>query len=116
MTINSNQIRESVYGFFKKKYKENADFVNSGDAWNSCMSAINDLFIINTIIFCNDVLHMPPADIFEKAMDIKNLTDKEKQDVGMLWDYIFVYVFGYEKSTESNGYYNNSKDEKVTVN
>ena len=117
MTINSNQIRESIYYSFKKQCPSNADFINSGELWDMSMSAINDVWFINTMIFCNDIHQIPPIITLLKALKPDcAFSDTDKQNLNVLWEYIFKSIFGYKTSEaiDSCAYYSNA-NEKVTV-
>ena len=96
MYLSSNDISASIHEDFRKKYKAFGDFVDSGELWDMCISAIFDVTLINNIIFCNDIHQIPPVNTFLKVMEIKcDLTELEKRSVGAFWGFVFKFVFGY---------------------
>lgn len=96
MKIKSNEIKEAIYQEFSKKYKAFGDFVDSGEIWDTCLSAITDVSLMNNIIFCNDIHNIPPTNTFLKVKQIKrDLTELEKRSIGAFWGFVFKSVFGY---------------------
>ena len=96
MQITSNDIIVSIHEEFYKKYKAFGDFVDSGELWEMCISAILDVTLINNVIFCNDIHQIPPVNTFLKVMQIsRDLTELEKRSVGAFWGFVFKFVFGY---------------------
>ena len=96
MEITVNQINEAIYDGFSKKYKAFGDFIDSGELWDICLSAISDVTLINNIIFCNDIHQIPPTNTFLKVKQIKrDLSELEKRSVGAFWGFVFKFVFGY---------------------
>ena len=96
MEITTAAIKTSIYTDFHKKYKAFGDFVDSGELWDMCISAIFNVTLINNIIFCNDIHQIPPVNTFLKVMQIsRDLTELEKRSVGAFWGFVFKFVFGY---------------------
>jgi len=96
MQISSSDIKTNIHEDFHKKYKAFGDFVDSGELWDMCISAIFDVTLINSIIFCNDIHQIPPVNTFLKVMQIsRDLTELEKRSVGAFWGFVFKFVFGY---------------------
>ena len=88
-------IEKSLNSGFRSKYKAFVDFVDS-EYWNCCMSAVRDKILLGHIVFCNDVLEIPPAHTFLRAKPITNdLQDFDKRAIGAFWGYVFKFVFGY---------------------
>ena len=98
MKIRTDEIKTAIYKDFSRIYKAFGDFIDSGEIWDLCMSAIDDITLMNNIIFCNDIHQIPPVNTFLKACgasNMRDLTELEKRSIGALWGYIFKYIFGY---------------------
>ena len=98
MEITANEIKKQVYESFSKRYKAFGDFVDSGELWDLCMAAVEDAALLNSMLFCNDVHQIPPANTFLKVQQMqigRDLTELEKRSVGAFWGFVFKFVFGY---------------------
>jgi hypothetical protein len=98
MTLTSEKIETSLRNSFSKTYKAFGDFVDSGEIWELCISAVHDTTLMNHIIFCNDIHNIPPTNTFLKAKGaakMRDLTELEKRSIGAFWGFVFKYVFGY---------------------
>ena len=98
MEICTVKIISEIYGNFARIYKAFGDFVDSGEIWDMCMSAIKDTVLMNNIIFCNDIHQIPPVNTFLKAREankMRDLTELEKRSIGAFWGFVFKFVFGY---------------------
>lgn len=67
--------------------------------WQKCIETISQHSILDKIIFCNDVVHLPPVKLFiclhpEVAGD-KKLCACDKKFVGCFWSYLFTTIFCY---------------------
>lgn len=96
MQITTAQIEERLSRGFSSKYKAFGAFVDSA-LWQHCLSALRDETLLSHIIFCNDVLRLPPAHVFLRARPIPGkLSEFEKRSVGAFWGFVFKFIFGYE--------------------
>jgi len=96
MIITTQTIKAQIYAEFSRRYKAFGDFVNSGELWNLCLSAIEDATLMNHIIFCNDVHRIPPVNTFLKVKTVaRDLIELEKRSIGAFWGFVFKFVFDY---------------------
>ncbi|MDO6354811.1 hypothetical protein Q3V94_06925 [Caloramator sp. CAR-1] len=97
MNITSDEILQKIYEGFNKIYKAFNNFVDSGFLWEECIKTVKDTDLMNKIIFCNDILNVPPVKVFVLVNEKipSNLTDYEKKAIGAFWGYVFKFVFGY---------------------
>ena len=73
--------------------------------WNICIDSLTDKELLKNIIFCNDVLKIPPIKTFLTFYrdDFIRLTGNDqailsrvlKQSIGAFWGMVFKFVFGY---------------------
>lgn len=100
MQITTEEIVEKIYEGFSSKYKAFGKFIDSGEYWDMCLDAVRDRELMGHIIFCNDVLNIPPTHTFlrfnEEKLKDKQLNEFEKRSVGAFWGYVFKFVFGYQ--------------------
>ena len=103
MKITPAMIIDKINTEFGSTYRPFSNFVNSGDLWNECINAVNDVKLMNHIIFCNDTLKIPPVKVFLMANDsiVGDLTDTEKQFIGAFWGFVFKFVFHYRSQKDS---------------
>jgi len=111
MEIKSEDIITKVSADFAGVYKPFSNFPNSGLLWNECINTVQNAKLMNHIIFCNDVLQMPPVKVFLAANNNISivLTDEEKKAVGAFWGFIFKFVFGYRNQKSISVRVNNLK-------
>lgn len=96
MQFTTKHIEEKLYEGFSSKYKAFGGFIDS-EYWHRCLAAVRDDVLLGHIIFCNDVLQIPPTHTFLRARPMqKELTEFEKRAVGAFWGYVFKFVFGYQ--------------------
>lgn len=96
MKVTTTEIINKINGEFSGVYKPFSNFPNSGALWNECINAAKDAKLLNNIIFCNDVLQIPPVKVFLAAQNITAiLTDNEKKAIGAYWGFVFKFVFRY---------------------
>ena len=95
MRFTAKQIEEKLYGGFSSKYKAFGGFIDS-EYWKQCLAAVKDETLLGHIIFCNDVLRIPPTHTFLRARPIaEELSEFDKRAIGAFWGYVFRFVFGY---------------------
>jgi hypothetical protein len=95
MGFTAVQIEESLDTGFRSKYKAFGGFVDS-EYWNRCLVAVHDSTLLGHIIFCNDVLEVPPTHTFLRARPIpEDLREFDKRAIGAFWGFVFKFVFGY---------------------
>lgn len=96
MQFTAKQIEGKLYKEFSSRYKAFGGFIDS-EYWKQCLSAVQDETLLGHMIFCNDVLNLPPAHVFLRAKQIpKKLTETEKRSIGAFWGFVFRFVFGYQ--------------------
>ena len=95
MQFTTKQIEEKLYNEFSSKYKAVGGFIDS-EYWQQCLAAVKDEELLGHIIFCNDVLRIPPTHTFLRARPIaEELSEFDKRAIGAFWGYVFRFVFGY---------------------
>ena len=95
MKFTTKQIEEKLYEEFSSTYKAFGGFIDS-KYWQLCLSAVRDKTLLEHIIFCNDMLNLPPAHVFLRVKQIPGeLTETEKRAIGAFWGFVFKFVFGY---------------------
>lgn len=95
MQFTTKQIEEKLYEGFSSKYKAFGGFIDS-EYWQCCLAAVKDETLLGHIIFCNDVLRIPPTHTFLRARPIaEELSEFDKRAIGAFWGYVFRFVFGY---------------------
>ncbi|MDB2102643.1 hypothetical protein PMW00_06345 [Clostridium paraputrificum] len=103
MNITTKRITEEVNNEFAKTYKAHGSFINSGSLWDKCIDTVGNVELLNHIIFCNDVLKVPPVKVFLLVHDddFSNLTDFDRKCLGAFWGFVFKFIFMYnnQKST-----------------
>lgn len=123
---------KEVYFFYKINlyksiYRAYSNFMNSGDLWYECINTVRKIETLDHIIFCNDILKIPPVKAFLRLHEGEfcNLTDTEKKALGAFWAFIFKEVLGYQEkknvsistcSVKTSAYYLNPKNEFLLKN
>ena len=96
LQFTTKQIEEKLYNGFSSKYKAFGRFIDS-EYWQLCLAAVKDEELLGHIIFCNDVLRIPPTHTFLRARPIaEELSEFDKRAVGAFWGFVFKFVFGYD--------------------
>ena len=92
------EIAQRIAAEFIQKYKAFSNFPQSGKVWDECLAAVQDAKLMNNLIFCNDVLQIPPVKVFllANATIGGQLTDEEKKSIGAFWGFVFKFVFRYK--------------------
>ena len=92
------EITKRIEAEFTQKYKAFSNFPQSGKVWDECLAAVQDAKLMNNLVFCNDVLQIPPVKVFllANATIGGQLTDEEKKSIGAFWGFVFKFVFGYK--------------------
>jgi hypothetical protein len=98
MQICSFEIRREIDDRFSKTYRAFGEFVDSGELWDACIAAVEDVTLLGHIIFCNDIHQIPPVHTFLRANRTiqRDLSETEKRSVGAFWGFVFKFVFGYQ--------------------
>lgn len=95
MRVTTTQIEETLYKDFSRKYKAFGGFIGSA-YWDQCLAAVKDEVLLGHILFCNDVLQVPPTHTFLRARPIAEaLSEFDKRAIGAFWGFLFKFVFGY---------------------
>ena len=84
MIFKSTDIINKINSDFSNTYKPFSNFPNSGLLWNECINTILNPKLMNNIIFCNDILQIPPVKVFLMANKniSDNLSDDDKKAIG----------------------------------
>ena len=92
------EITKRIEAEFTQKYKAFSNFPQSGKVWDECLAAVQDAKLMNNLVFCNDVLQIPPVKVFllANATIGGQLADEEKKSIGAFWGFVFKFVFGYK--------------------
>ena len=99
MNIDIEEIERKIRYKFPTAYKRFASFIDSGYLWDSVVDVINNAEIMKNIIFCNDVMKIPPVKthIMILGNSLRELDNNEKQALGAIYGFIFKEIFGYSK-------------------
>ena len=108
MAFSVCMIAEQVEARFSDCYRHFKEFQESPDYrpyWDKCMEALRDRELLSHIIFCNDLLRIPPIKTFllYYAQDFIRMTGREdaalepfvKKAIGAFWGMVFKFVLGY---------------------
>lgn len=97
MKISSSSIISKINSDFTSAYKPQSNFPGSGALWDECINTIKDAKLMNHIIFCNDVMKIPPVKTFLMANNsaIPPFSNEEKKAIGAFWGFVFKFAFGY---------------------
>lgn len=96
MKLTPTEVINRINSDFSSIYKPFSNFPNSGILWTECINTVRDAKLLNNIIFCNDVLQIPPVKVFLAAKNITMvLTDDDKKAIGAFWGFVFKFVFKY---------------------
>lgn len=100
--MNTEYIINKINNEFTDVYRASSKFKDSGELWNECINTIKNPDRMNKIIFCNDVLQIPPTKVFLETINNLNLnlTNQEKQYIGSFWGFVFKNIFGYRNQKE----------------
>ena len=92
------EITQRIEEGFAQKDKAFSNFPQSGKVWDECLAAAQDAKLMNNLVFCNDVLQIPPVKVFllANATIGGQLADEEKKSIGAFWGFVFKFVFGYK--------------------
>ena len=109
MTFSSCLIAEQVETRFSNCYRHFKEFQESPDYrpyWDKCMEAVRDQELLSHIIFCNDLLRIPPIKTFllYYEQDLIRITGREdaalelfaKKAIGAFWGMVFKFALGYQ--------------------
>lgn len=80
---------------FNNKYKGTRKFSESSQYYTLFMRSLTDEKLYEHIVFCNDVLKLPPVYVFVKYYNIGGLTDAEKRGLGACFGYLFRFSGKY---------------------
>ena len=86
---------------FLRTYKGKTGFVNESIYYNYFRESLNDEKLLEHIVFCNDVLQLPPIYIFVKYHKQKfteKMTANEKRGLGACFGYLFKEILKYSNA------------------
>lgn len=108
MTDHLENIPAQVKLHFSDNYRHFKEFQLSPEYrpyWDKCMEAVKDRELLSHIIFCNDLLHIPPVKTFLLYYegDFVSITGREdaaldtfvKKAIGAFWGMVFKFALGY---------------------
>jgi len=98
----ATDILDSIKKGFASRYKPQSTIITEdGMLWQLIQKTVTDTELMNHIIFCNDVLKMPPVKVFllihAEQLKGEELKDTDKQAVGAIFGYIFKDFLKYTK-------------------
>ena len=74
---------------FNNKYKGTRKFSETSQYYTLFMRSLSDDKLYEHIVFCNDVLKLPPVYVFVKYYNLSNLSDSEKRGLGACFGFLF---------------------------
>ncbi len=83
---------------FNRKYKGTRKFSENSKYYQLFLRSLQDEKLYEHIVFCNDVLHVPPIYVFVKyyADECKGpMTDGEKRGLGACFGFLFQFTGRY---------------------
>ena len=103
MRISPASIISKISSDFTSVYRPQSNFPGSGVLWNECINAIKDTKLMNYIVFCNDVMKIPPVKTFLMANNnvVYPFSNEEKKAIGAFWGFVFKFVFGYTQQKDN---------------
>lgn len=109
MVLTTKSIAAQVEMQFSSHYRHFREFQESPDYrpyWDKCMEAVRDRELFSHIIFCNDLLRIPPIKTFllYYEQDLIRITGREdaalelfvKKAIGAFWGMVFKFALGYQ--------------------
>ncbi len=126
MEINKDDVIEKIYNNFTTEYKSFSKFANSGELWDLCIKTVENTDLLNHIVFCNDIMEIPPVKVFLKANPEIDKISKgfDKKCIGAFWAFVFKNTLNYTQQQENviiktkgiktaTRYYKESHDVKI---
>jgi hypothetical protein len=96
MIYATEQVVSEIGERFGKIYRAFGGFIESGELWDECISAVRNVELMNNIIFCNDVHEIPPVLTFLRVLNVQeDLAEFEKRSIGAFWGFVFKFIFNY---------------------
>lgn len=86
---------------FLSRYKGKTSFVCESKYYKYFVKSLDDTRLYEHIIFCNDVLHLPPIYVFiqyHKDLFTEEMTTSEKRGLGACFGYLFQVLYGYKEA------------------
>lgn len=99
LQVSTKEIIESINAGFMESYKPFSTYQKEeNELWDRCIKMVGDYDLVNKVIFCNDVLEIPPAKIFIALNNdiLDTLTAYDKKFIGAFWGYVFKCIFYYK--------------------
>lgn len=103
LQITTLDIIEDLKGGFGNIYKPFSSYPNeNGKLWLLCLDIVSSQEILNNIIFCNDVLNIPPVKVLQALHQeiINELSMYDKKFIGAFWGFVFKNTFGYKSQKQ----------------
>lgn len=96
--VSPSEIIEKLEKEFSSAYKPFGKFQSERlPLWKKSIEAVNDINLMEKILFCNDLLNIPPVRVFLAVHpEITDIDSYEKKFIGAFWAFIFKEKFGYE--------------------
>lgn len=86
---------------FLIRYKGKTSFVNESKYYKFFVDSLDDQKLYEHIVFCNDVMQLPPIYVFVKyykEVFTEKMTANEKQGLGACFGYLFQFMYGYKEA------------------
>lgn len=99
-TIDKNAFINSQEDFFSR-YKGKTSFARESKYYRFFLDSLDDRDLYDKIIFCNDVLQLPPIYVFvryRKDLFTEKMSANEKRGLGACFGYLFQYMLGYKEA------------------
>ena len=84
---------------FNMKYKGTRKFCETSEYYPLFLSSLQDEKLYEHIVFCNDVLNLPPIIVFVKYYSERFdriMTDNEKRGLGACFGYLFQHSGAFD--------------------
>lgn len=96
-----SEIVKMIEDGFKLVHKPFAKYQHEQtELWQKCISTISDYNILEKMIFCNDILKIPPSKVFLCVAlsdnEANKLTACDKKFIGSFFAYMFGTIFFYQ--------------------
>ena len=99
MRIDTNSFLKRQSDFLSK-YKGKTSFTES-KYYKYFVKSLDDKELYEHIVFCNDILRLPPIYVFVKYYNelfTEEMTANEKRGLGACFGYLFQFMYGYKEA------------------
>lgn len=105
-SLTTTEIKAQLNHHFASIYRRFANYRGTS-LWSICLEAVENPEIMASIVFCNDVLEIPPAQVFINLVDKgyiskpDSIDDNDKRFIGSFWGFVFKEVFAYTNQKQT---------------